>query len=176
MASGTFGCSSQGAAEPIAADQIRVIDGDTLRLFNMQPNVRLVGFNAPETRRAKCDYERQLGDQATRRVRVLVHSETLDFEYVDCSCPPGTEETLSCNYLLRHAQSRRQRHWRHFDSRRAGRAGPRNARKHQNHGAKPGHIPDAPRDAASRGTPIRGGGAAIEPPSLAASQPAKSAG
>jgi endonuclease YncB( thermonuclease family) len=92
------GCASQAAAEPIAPDQIRVIDGDTVRLFNMQPNVRLVGFNAPETRRAKCDYERQLGDQATRRIREIVRSEALDFEYVECSCPPGTEETPSCNY------------------------------------------------------------------------------
>jgi endonuclease YncB( thermonuclease family) len=86
------------AAEPISPDQIRVIDGDTIRVFNMQPNVRLVGFNAPETRRAKCDIERELGDKATRRVRDLVRNESLDFEYVDCSCPAGTEETPICNY------------------------------------------------------------------------------
>ncbi len=90
LASGGIG---QAATEPISPDQVRVIDGDTVRLFNMAPNVRLVGFNAPETRRAKCDSERQLGDQATRRVRDLVHSEVLEFEYVDCACPPGTEET-----------------------------------------------------------------------------------
>jgi hypothetical protein len=41
---------------------------------------------------------RQIGDQATRRVRDLVHSEVLEFQYVDCACPPGTEETPSCNY------------------------------------------------------------------------------
>ena len=63
--------------EVISRDQVHVIDGDTVRLFNMKPDVRLVGFNAPETRRAKCEYERQLGDQATRRVRDLVHSEVL---------------------------------------------------------------------------------------------------
>jgi hypothetical protein len=28
---------------------------------HQQPNVRLVGFNAPETRRAQCNAERQLG-------------------------------------------------------------------------------------------------------------------
>ena len=41
---------------------------------------------------------RQIGDQATRRVRDLVHSEVLEFQYVDCACPPGAEETPSCNY------------------------------------------------------------------------------
>jgi endonuclease YncB( thermonuclease family) len=85
-------------AEPISQDQVRVIDGDTVRLFNMKPNVRLVGFNAPETRRARCAAERELGDNATRRVRNIVKDEPLDFEYVDCSCPVGTEETPACNY------------------------------------------------------------------------------
>jgi endonuclease YncB( thermonuclease family) len=92
------GCASFVGAETISRDQVRVIDGDTVRLFNMKPNVRLVGFNAPETRRAKCDHERELGDQAIRRVRDLVHSEVLEFEYVDCACPAGTEETHACNY------------------------------------------------------------------------------
>lgn len=91
-------CSNSATAEAISPDQVHVIDGDTIRLFNMKPDVRLVGFNAPETRRAKCDHERQLGDHATRRVRDLVHSEVLEFEYVNCACPPGTEETPACNY------------------------------------------------------------------------------
>ena len=93
-----FGFVGQARAEAISPTQVHVIDGDTIRLFNMKPDVRLVGFNAPETRRAKCDHERQLGDHATRRVRDLVHSEVLEFEYVDCACPPGTEETPACNY------------------------------------------------------------------------------
>jgi endonuclease YncB( thermonuclease family) len=71
-----LGCGSVAAAEPISRDH-RVIDGDTVRLFGMEPNVRLVGFNARETRRAKCDHERQLGARATRRVRDLMHSEVL---------------------------------------------------------------------------------------------------
>jgi endonuclease YncB( thermonuclease family) len=65
-------CAGLAGAETISRDQVHLIDGDTVRLFNMKPDVRLVGFNAPETRRAKCEYERQLGDQATRRVRDLV--------------------------------------------------------------------------------------------------------
>jgi hypothetical protein len=57
-------------AGSINAEDIRVIDGDTLRVFQKKPNVRLVGFNAPETRRAQCEAERELGAKATRRVTV----------------------------------------------------------------------------------------------------------
>jgi micrococcal nuclease len=64
----------------------------------MRPNVRLVGFNAPETRRAKCDAERKLGDRATLRVRDLVKAGDLDYVPVTCSCPAGTEGTMACNY------------------------------------------------------------------------------
>ena len=85
-------------ATPIEREHIHVVDGDTIRVFNEKPDVRLVGFNAPETRRAKCPEERALGDVATRRLRELVHSEPLDFDYVDCACPPGSEGTLACNY------------------------------------------------------------------------------
>jgi endonuclease YncB( thermonuclease family) len=85
-------------AAPIDADDIRVIDGDTVRVFHQQPNVRLVGFNAPETRRAECEAEYQLGAKATRRMRDLVRGGDLDFEYVACSCPAGTQGTFGCNY------------------------------------------------------------------------------
>jgi endonuclease YncB( thermonuclease family) len=40
-------------AAPIDSADIRIIDGDTIRVHH-KPNVRLVGFNAPETRRAAC--------------------------------------------------------------------------------------------------------------------------
>src|SRR5258708_22965677 len=73
-------------AEPIAPDDIRVIDGDTIRVYHEQPNVRLVGFNAPETRRAECEAEYQLGAKATRRLRDVVKAACLDFEYIPCSC------------------------------------------------------------------------------------------
>src|SRR6186997_1902046 len=78
---------------PITSDDVRVKDGDTIRLHQQRPDVRLVGFNAPETRRAICEAERQLGDKATRRLRDLVQSSKLDFEFVSCACPPGTEGT-----------------------------------------------------------------------------------
>ena len=44
-------------AAPIS---VHVIDGDTIGLNDGRPNVRLVGFNAPETgSRARCEAERQ---------------------------------------------------------------------------------------------------------------------
>jgi len=83
---------------PITSDEVRIIDGDTIRVHHQRPDVRLVGFNAPETRRAQCEVERELGGKATARLRDLVRSSTLDFEFVACSCRPGTEGTPSCNY------------------------------------------------------------------------------
>jgi endonuclease YncB( thermonuclease family) len=71
-----------------------VIDGDTIRVYHQQPNVRLVGFNAPETRRAECDAEADLGAKATRRLRDLIREGNLEFNYVKCSCPEGMEKTL----------------------------------------------------------------------------------
>ena len=53
------------SSAPITSDEVRVIDGDTIRLHHQRPDVRLVGFNAPETRRAICEAERELGDKAT---------------------------------------------------------------------------------------------------------------
>ena len=85
-------------AEPITPTDVRVIDGDTIRVYHKAPDVRLVGFNAPETRRAQCYAEEQLGGRATRRLRELVHAGNLDFRYVACSCSAGTQGTPACNY------------------------------------------------------------------------------
>ena len=85
-------------AEQISPSDIHVIDGDTIHVHHQKPDVRLVGFNAPETRRAQCEAERELGAKATRRVRELVRNGNLDFEFVTCSCREGTEETPACNY------------------------------------------------------------------------------
>jgi endonuclease YncB( thermonuclease family) len=85
-------------AAPIETEDVRVIDADTIRVYRKRPDVRLVGFNAPETRRAKCSAERELGNQATRRVRELVLAGSLDFDFVPCACAPGTEGTDACNY------------------------------------------------------------------------------
>jgi endonuclease YncB( thermonuclease family) len=93
-----LGFSWPSLAAPIDPADVRVIDGDTIRVYHKQPNVRLVGFNAPETRRAACEAERELGAKAARRVRDLLRDGNLDFEFVACSCPAGTEETPACNY------------------------------------------------------------------------------
>ena len=85
-------------AEPINPADVHVIDGDTIRVHDKKPDVRLVRFNAPETRRAQCETERRLGAKATRRLRDLVCGGNLDFEFVPCACSPGIEETTACNY------------------------------------------------------------------------------
>jgi endonuclease YncB( thermonuclease family) len=94
----SFVTSCRAFADPIDTADIRVIDGDTIRVHHKQPNVRLVGFNAPETRRAACEAERNLGAKATRRLRDIVQAGNLDFVYVACSCPPGMRGTPACNY------------------------------------------------------------------------------
>jgi endonuclease YncB( thermonuclease family) len=78
--------------------RIFVLDGDTIRIDGGKPDVRLVGFNAPETYRAQCKAERDLGETATRRLRQLVNGGALDLRYVACNCPPASEGTDSCNY------------------------------------------------------------------------------
>src|SRR5262245_24222413 len=85
-------------AAPIDPGSVRVIDGDTIRLHHRRPDVRLVGFNTPETRRVECQAERELGGRATRRLRDLVRAGNLDFEYAACACRPGTEGTAACNF------------------------------------------------------------------------------
>jgi endonuclease YncB( thermonuclease family) len=51
-------------AEPIDPADIEVIDGDTLQVHHQHPNVRLVGFNAPEIHNASCSAEAELGARA----------------------------------------------------------------------------------------------------------------
>ena len=85
-------------ADPIAAERIRVLDGDTIEVQGQARTIRLVGFNAPETSRAECDAERQLGNLAALRLRQLVAAGDLDLKFIACSCPPGTEGTRACNY------------------------------------------------------------------------------
>jgi endonuclease YncB( thermonuclease family) len=78
---------------------VRVIDGDTISLNDGLANVRLVGFNAPETgSRARCETERKKGEAAGQRLRELVRTGRPDFQQVTCSCPPGTEGTTACNF------------------------------------------------------------------------------
>jgi len=82
-------------AERIDPADIWVLDGDTIQVFRQRPNVRLVGFNAPEIHNTACQAEADLGAKATRRLRDLVKLGNLEFEYVRCSCP---DTTRSCNW------------------------------------------------------------------------------
>ena len=90
--------STSPLAEQIEPSDVRVIDGDTIRVYHQQPNVRLVGFNAPETRNAECQAEAELGARATRRLRAIIRVGNLDFTYIRCSCPEATQGTSKCNY------------------------------------------------------------------------------
>src|SRR4051794_10625865 len=83
-------------ASPLSSGQVEVLDGDTIRTAG--ETFRLVGFDAPETYRARCPSERELGSRATYRLRQLVAGGGLDLERIACSCPNGTEGTLRCNY------------------------------------------------------------------------------
>jgi len=60
---------AKSVAAPAAPISVDVIDGDTISLNDGRPNVRLVGFNAPETgSRARCETERQKGEAAKHRL------------------------------------------------------------------------------------------------------------
>jgi endonuclease YncB( thermonuclease family) len=85
-------------AAPIDPADIFVIDADTIRIHHEQPNIRLIGFNAPETRNAACSTEAELGARATRRLRDIVKLGNLDLTPVRCSCPEATQGTFACNY------------------------------------------------------------------------------
>jgi endonuclease YncB( thermonuclease family) len=50
--------ATPAVAEPIDPEDVTVIDGDTINVFHVQSNVRLVGFNAPESSNALCEAER----------------------------------------------------------------------------------------------------------------------
>jgi endonuclease YncB( thermonuclease family) len=83
-------------ASSLDPSQVEVLDGDTIRIAG--ETFRLVGFDTPETYRARCPSERELGNRATFRLRQLVAGGGLDLERVTCSCPTGTEGTRRCNY------------------------------------------------------------------------------
>ena len=54
----------------VTADNIFVIDGDTIAVGDVRH--RLMGFDTPETYRARCEEEHALGTKATQRVEELI--------------------------------------------------------------------------------------------------------
>jgi endonuclease YncB( thermonuclease family) len=88
--------SATPLAEAFTPASVRVIDGDTISLNDGRPDVRLVGFNTPETgNRALCEAERQKGEAAKQCLHELVSRSRLSFQEVACSCSPGS---TTCNY------------------------------------------------------------------------------
>lgn len=84
-------------AAPIDQRDILVIEGDLIRIQRKKPDVRLLGFNAPEIRRAQCRKEKVYGMKAAQRLRQIVRGGNLDFELVACPCPPKLVGTKECN-------------------------------------------------------------------------------
>lgn len=83
----------------LSATAIRVIDGDTIGVRGQSANVRLVGFNAPETSSPQCQAELNVGRRATARLNALVsNAQSIELERVRCACQPGTEGTNRCNF------------------------------------------------------------------------------
>jgi micrococcal nuclease len=63
----------------VPAEQIRVIDGDTIR--HGAERIRILKIDAPETEgRAKCNAERRLAALATRTLTAIIMGERLEIE------------------------------------------------------------------------------------------------
>ncbi|WP_246604734.1 thermonuclease family protein [Aquisediminimonas sediminicola] len=58
-----------------------VIDGDTIRLNGRK--IRLADINAPEKSAPQCAYEKQLADQATKRLLVMLNEGPVVLRAVD---------------------------------------------------------------------------------------------
>ena len=100
MASSFLSSRSQTVTQPmpqgrtLRSSDVRVVDGDTINIRGQASNVRLVGFDTPETRRPSCDNELAEGQRATARLNDLVrNARSIEFRRVACSCRLGTEGT-----------------------------------------------------------------------------------
>ncbi|MDA5094435.1 thermonuclease family protein [Aliiroseovarius sp. KMU-50] len=62
------------SASPTSCDIIRVVDGDTVKAIchGQEQNLRLMGFDTPETFRSRCADEKALGTVATNHLRKLI--------------------------------------------------------------------------------------------------------
>ena len=88
--------ATAAVAEPINAGDIHVSDGDTI--YARGNTYRLVGFDTPETFKAKCAAERALGVTARARLQALVNGGGLDLTEVPCACAQKDRGTKWCNY------------------------------------------------------------------------------
>lgn len=74
------------SAEMMGSRDVTVIDGDTVEANGKR--YRLVGCDAPETRQAKCDQERRLGEKSAARLQGIINKGAVDLTEVRCSCFP----------------------------------------------------------------------------------------
>jgi endonuclease YncB( thermonuclease family) len=94
----------EGASRPspiasvLAKQAFTITDGDTVHVSGERVGTRLVGFNTPEKFSPQCEYERQLGERASARLRELVAHGSARLTKVACACAPGTEGTKICNH------------------------------------------------------------------------------
>ncbi|SPJ31313.1 hypothetical protein TRM7615_04856 [Falsiruegeria mediterranea M17] len=87
----------------LRSTDIRIIEGDTIEVRGLTANIRLVGFNTPETWKPACTAERQLGERATARLGQLVrNAASIEFERMTCACRPGTWDTRSLSKVWPH--------------------------------------------------------------------------
>lgn len=65
---------TEASAPPTTCDIIRVVDGDTVKAIcnGREENLRLLGFDTPETFRSRCREEYELGKIATNHLRALL--------------------------------------------------------------------------------------------------------
>ncbi|MEN5300249.1 thermonuclease family protein [Brucella sp. TWI559] len=68
-------------ASAIAASTPQAVDGDTFDIS--MERVRIANIDAPETKSAKCDAERRLGEVAKRRLQELLFSPGFEMERGD---------------------------------------------------------------------------------------------
>ncbi len=93
------GLSSETYQKSISTRDIRVIDGDTIKVTGESRSYRLVGFNTAETKNAQCSRERELGYMVTSRLAELLSTASeIELRRVRCACKPGTEGTQACNF------------------------------------------------------------------------------
>ncbi|MBB4526450.1 UNVERIFIED_ORG: endonuclease YncB(thermonuclease family) [Rhizobium sophorae] len=86
----------EGASRPshiasVSAKQaFTITDGDAVHVSGEQAGTRLVGFNTPEEFSPQCEYERQLEERASARLRELVAHGSARLTKVACACARRT--------------------------------------------------------------------------------------